>query len=65
MAKGDRKSNREVRKPKKEAGAKAAGAPPNYMSNVLRKPLAIDPKPKGKKSSSRPSRWSTFAAHRR
>ncbi len=48
MSKGERKSNREVRKPKKEAGAKAAGAPPSYMNSVIRKPLKLDTQPKKK-----------------
>jgi hypothetical protein len=46
MAKGQQKSNREVRKPKKEAGAKPAGAPPSYMNSVIRKPAAEAPKRK-------------------
>ncbi len=46
MSKGQQKSNREVRKPKKEAAAKSSGAPPSYLNSVIRKPAADTPKRK-------------------
>jgi hypothetical protein len=42
MAKGDRKSNREVRKPKQETTKKPAGGPAGYMANDIRKPFTLN-----------------------
>lgn len=46
MSKGERKSNREVRKPKKDTSKKASGGTPAYMSTEIRKPVTVGPKPK-------------------
>ena len=46
MAKGDRKSNREVRKPKKEVSKTAASPPPSYLTSVIGKTGKSGAKPK-------------------
>ena len=42
MPKGERKSNREVKKPKKAGAAKTVAPPPRSMSSVIR--VASKPK---------------------
>jgi len=46
MAKGQRRSNRELRKPKKAAAEKSTGPAASSVSSVFAKPLKSDTKPK-------------------
>jgi len=46
MAKGQRKSNREIRKPKKSAAEKSTGAEGSTVSSIFATPSKSDAKPK-------------------